>query len=247
MKSQQIKIATWNLNRPTLSTQPRNDSILIILRKIDADILILTETNSCIDLSDTYQTYFSTTCLFQSLALGKEFYKEGENRVTVWSKFRGQRRIDMCNSHSSVCASLETDWGALNVYGTVIGIYGKNRSQYEPKLSKNDFEAAIQAQLTDWERLADLENLCIAGDFNTELSSSGKHYVSASDRGRINECFEKIRVQVPTRDIPNNVDHVAVSASFLKDIYPTWQTWNETRNKSLLSDHMGVSITLQRP
>jgi exonuclease III len=223
MKSQQIKIATWNLNRPTLSTQPRNDSILIILRKIDADILILTETNSCIDLSDTYQTYFSTTCLFQSLALGKEFYKEGENRVTVWSKFRGQRRIDMCN------------------------IYGKNRGQYEPKLSKNDFEAAIQAQLTDWERLADLENLCIAGDFNTELSSSGKHYVSASDRGKINECFEKIRVQVPTRDIPNNVDHVAVSASFLKDIYPTWQTWNETRNKSLLSDHMGVSITLQRP
>jgi endonuclease/exonuclease/phosphatase family metal-dependent hydrolase len=247
MKRHQIKIATWNVGRPKPSTKPRNESILKTLHGVDADILVLTETNSCIDLRDIYQTCFSTACLFESLALGGELYKEGENRVTIWSKFSGQRRIDMSNSHSSVCALLESDWGDLNVYGTVIGIYGKNRGRYERKLSKTDFETAIETQLIDWERLAGLGDLCIVGDFNTELSLSGKDYVSASGRKRINECFQKIDVQVPTRGIPNNVDHVALSANFLKSIDPPWKTWNEAKDKTLLSDHVGVSITLQRP
>jgi endonuclease/exonuclease/phosphatase family metal-dependent hydrolase len=55
-----------------------------------------------------------------------------------------------------------------------------------------------------------------------------------------------LNVQVLTRDIPNNVDHVAISAGFLKGINPSLQTWNEAKDRRQLSDHMGVSITLQQ-
>src|ERR1019366_7779066 len=133
MKSPQLKIATWNLGRPNPRTKDKNDSILKTLLDADADVVVLTETNSCIDLSDKYFS-FPSTCLYQSLSVGKEQYEQGENRVTIWSKFPGQRRIDMCNSHSAVCAQVKTDWGEFNVYGTVIGIYGKHRGSTEPKL-----------------------------------------------------------------------------------------------------------------
>jgi len=247
MPDSELKIATWNLDRPRPFTRKlKNDAITEKLREIDADILVLTETNSCINLHDNYQTCFSTTCLFQSLAVGKERYDEGENRVTIWSKFSGHRRIDMCNSHSSICALLKCDgWGDLNVYGTVIGIYGRDRTPWDsPGPVKTDFSTAIQTQRLDWERLSGLGNLCVAGDFNTSLQ--GKCYVSTFGREEINNSFQRLGMEAPTLHIPNNIDHIVLSAGFLKGVTSRWKTWNESQDKKIFSDHMGVCITLSR-
>jgi len=239
MKSQQLRIATWNLGRPTFATQAKNDSLLETLRTVDADILVLTETNSCIDPGEVYAS-FASTCLFQSLAIGAEEYQPGENRVTIWSRLPGRRRIDMCNSHSAVCAQITTDWGELNVYGTVIGIYGKNRSRFEPILSQTDFERTLEVQLADWERLAELGNLCIAGDYN--LSLADNYHVTRKHRDRILACFKKLDIDVPTWKLPKNVDHIAVSKLFFNSGARTPDTW--PRGKS---DHQGVWLTIKTP
>jgi hypothetical protein len=54
MSEQELKIATWNLDRPNRSTELKNKRILDALKKIGADIWILTETNSCICPGEEY-------------------------------------------------------------------------------------------------------------------------------------------------------------------------------------------------
>lgn len=222
----------------------KNDAIITALREVDADILVLTETNSCIDLSHMYETCFPTTCLFQSLPIGAGECKRGENRVTIWSKLPGQRRIDMCNSHSAICAELSTVFGKLNVYGTVLGIYGKNRGSNEPILPRTDFETALEVQLADWERLATLGNLCIVGDFN--LSLGDNYYFTKRHRERMLDSLQKLEIDVPTATLPDNVDQIAASRSFLnfcaRPLKP--HTWHTSREKAV-SDHQGVRLTLE--
>jgi endonuclease/exonuclease/phosphatase family metal-dependent hydrolase len=177
--------------------------------------------------------------LFQSLAIGKEQYEQGENRVTIWSKLDGRRRIDVCNSHSAVCAQLTTDFGELNIYGTVIGIYGKGRGKTEPLLLRTDFETTLDVQLADWERLAELGSLCVVGDLNLSLSDS--YYVTKQHRQRMLECFQKIKMTVTTKDLRNNIDHIALSNSLLHSIDPETGTWPKS-----VSDHQGVWLTIKK-
>jgi endonuclease/exonuclease/phosphatase family metal-dependent hydrolase len=247
MAEQKLKIATWNLARPTISNNRKNTAILGALRKVDADIVVLTETNSCINLQhDGYPTCFSTTCLFQSLAVDGGEYKQGENRVTIWSTLPGRRRIDMCNSHSAICAEISTAVGKLNVYGTIIGIYGKNRGRYEPKLPGTDFEISLEVQLSDWKRLSRLGDLCIAGDFN-QCFGKGP-YFTERHRQRILKSLEELEMDVPTVELPNNIDQIAISRSFLNSFRVTGapETWHDNIADKKTTDHQGVFLTLER-
>jgi hypothetical protein len=241
MTSQNLKIATWNLDRPKTSAKLQNDLFLETLRSVDADILVLTETSSCIDLSEKYVP-FPSASLFQSLSVGGEEYEQGENRVTVWTKLSGQRRVDMCNSHSAVCVQVVTSWGErLNIYGTVIGIYGKNRGRYEsPTLSLSDFERTLDVQLADWERLAESgESLCIAGDFN--LSLVGNYYATEVHRRRVLDCFQKLNIVVPTKELTESVDHIAIASRFMRPASYVAAPWPRHH-----SDHEGICLTLTR-
>ena len=74
-----MKIATWNLERPS-KTSKRTEAILAILQALQADILVLTETNDCIDLGPAYQ-------VFHSAILQDPMYKVGERRVSIFSKY----------------------------------------------------------------------------------------------------------------------------------------------------------------
>ena len=81
-----MKIATWNLER---LSKRRNSDIKEILNQLDADILILTETSSAIQL-DNY------TCVSsENLPLNFEGipYKKGENRVSIWTKYKVKKTI----------------------------------------------------------------------------------------------------------------------------------------------------------
>lgn len=76
-----MKILTWNLERPKL----KNQLILDKLSEYNADILILTETNSSIKLNQDY-SFLAT----ESLRNGYDGvqYKVGENRTTIWTKYQ---------------------------------------------------------------------------------------------------------------------------------------------------------------
>ena len=240
VSDQTLTIATWNLDRPNRSTEVKNGRIFAEIEKVDADIWVLTETNSCISPGKNYVS-FATSPLFGTAFPRGEKYERGENRVTIWVRrtWKAELRPQYCDSHSSICVAIATSLGDLNVYGTLIGIYG---------LGGAEFDEGLDVQINDWRRLQGLGHLCIVGDFNIFLEDSTSY--SKSARQKVHEVFDQLNVQAPTQNILNNVDHIAFSKSFLSSDVPSPSTWNEGQGgkppDKKISDHMGVCLTLKR-
>jgi hypothetical protein len=235
-----LTIATWNLDRPKTATEPKSRRILDEMAKVDADIWVLTETNSCICPGPNYMS-FSTSPLLGCSFTKNELYEKGENRVTIWVKreMQAEQLPEYCNWHSSICVAIKgTSFGDLNVYGTVIGIYGLG----------SDFDSGLEVQMGDWRRLKELGNICIVGDFNVFLEDSTSH--SKTARQELKAAFEDLKIEVPTHDILMNVDHIALSKPLSDAVLKPIYKWNEGRNGDRpdrkISDHMGVCVTLMR-
>jgi hypothetical protein len=169
-----------------------------------------------------------------------EKYKPGENRVTIWIRreFMAEQRPDFCNSHSTICVATKTPLGDLNIYGTVIGIYGHESPEFEEEL---------EIQIGDWQRLHEIGDVCIADDFN--ISFVDGFYLKKSGRLRVKEIFDQLHIEILTQNTPNNIDHIAFSES-LKFSVHSHVEWNEGCDGKLpdknTSDHMGVCLTLRR-
>lgn len=217
-----MKIATWNLER---LKKNRNEALLSKLSELDADILILTETDSKINLGEKYSS-IST----ENLSNGYDgiTYKNSENRTTIWTKFKIEKQLKTYDNYTSVCASIQTPFGLLNVYGTIIGVFGGKGERFQ-----ND----LKSQSLDFENLSG--KICLAGDFNIALS--GFAYPSHKSRKEINQTFEKLNLKCLTSEIIDNVDHIAISKSFIENRKTSIEIWNEDK---ILSDHIGICITL---
>jgi len=219
-----MKIVTWNLERP----KKANHLILDKLNEFDADILILTETNSAINLGRDY--FFVATKSLEKGYDGVE-YKQGENRTTIWSKYKINMQYMTCDSFTSVCAEIESEMGILNVYGTIIGVFGGHGER---------FRSDLENQLIDFENLSHKNSFCIAGDFN--ITFSGRAYPSHDARNKMNSIFEKLDLTNLTSNIENSADHIVLSREFLSDKKFNIEIWNEDKT---LSDHIGICITLK--
>jgi len=217
-----MKIATWNLERPTKNSK-RLTSILELLKTTDADILILTETNGCIQLENYH--------VFHSDELSDGDYKAGEKRVSIHSIYPIIKQINTGRNDTSICVVLQTPTGELAVYGTVIGIHGNRRKS---------FTEDLDLQLNDIHKIGKLYPLCIAGDFN--ISFSDNYYFTKNGRDKLNETFKQIHQTNLTAEIPQNIDHIVLSNSFLgsRQTHHT-QVWNIDKK---LSDHIGVAVTI---
>lgn len=196
------------------------------LKEVDADILILTETNSIIHPGEAY-TPFATASL---LLLDEPYYREGENRTTIWTKYPAIRYMKTYDEFTSICVGIKTPLGDLNVYGTIIGIHGNRRESFNTDLDN---------QIDNWKRISDIGNMCIAGDFN--ISFGDNYYYTKDGRKKIIDCFNELKIDNLAQHIPENIDTIAISASFLKPLKPITSVWNEDKK---LSDHIGVCITL---
>jgi len=217
-----MKIATWNLERPNKSAN-RNQSIVDCLTKIDADILILTETNEIIDLGCTYN-YFHTA------KLGGPYYKEGERRTSIYTKYNLIGGIKTFREDTAICLQLKTPLGDLAVYGTVIGIHGNRRQSFKTDLDE---------QLLDFNRIAETNCFCICGDLN--MSFSDNYYYTREGRQKLVTSFEKLNLIILTANIPENIDHIVISKTFLDDRQTKLETWNKDKT---LSDHIGVAVEI---
>jgi hypothetical protein len=218
-----MKIGTWNLERLT-KTSKRNPAIIDCLLKIDADILILTETNECINLGDRYNYYHSAR-------LEEPYYHDGERRVSIYSKYRSLEQIETFREDTSICERFETELGSLAVYGTIIGIFG-NRNK--------GFIYDLDLQLLDFERIAKKGNFCVGGDFN--LSFSDNYYFTKEGRRKLNDSFEKLKLVNLTAEIAQNIDHIIISGDFVGDRARSIEIWNEDKK---LSDHKSVAVEIE--
>ena len=216
-----MKIVTWNLER---LKNNQTEIILSKLTELDADILILTETDSIINLGTKYSS-ISTQNLFKGY--DGTPYKNTEIRTTIWTKFKIKKQHATYDNYTSVCAAIQTPLGLLNVYGTIIGVFNGKGER---------FESDMKSSSLDFEKLSG--NICIAGDFNIALS--GFAYPSHKARNEINEIFERLNLKCLTSEIKNSVEHIAISESYLENRKTSIEIWNEDKK---LSDHIGICIT----
>jgi endonuclease/exonuclease/phosphatase family metal-dependent hydrolase len=217
-----MKIATWNLERPTKSTK-RNQKIIDCLKKIDADILILTETNEVIKWSDDYNHFYSKN-------LPETYYKTGEKRVSIYSKFPPGEQHETFRNDTSICINFHTPLGELAIYATVIGINGNRRK---------DFIADLDQQSIDFKKIANSNNLCICGDLN--MSFSDNYYFTKEGREKLNNVFNTLNLLNLTANIAENIDHIVLPKKITGTKNTKLETWNTDKK---LSDHIGVSVEL---
>ena len=220
-----MKIATWNLQR---LDKRKNDVILSEIHKINPDIIVLTETNSLIQL-DGYNCVptHAIPDFFEGIK-----YKKGENRSSIWTKYQVTHQYKTVDGYTSVCSGIETPFGSLIVYGTIIGV----RANQQPR-----FDNELYGQIEDFKRLTSLGNLCIAGDFNVIFTSSSSAYPSHKAINALTDTFNELKLTNTTAKLVDNVDHIVLSSSLCADKKIEIETWNADKK---LSDHIGVSVIL---
>jgi endonuclease/exonuclease/phosphatase family metal-dependent hydrolase len=219
-----MKILTWNLERP----KKANQAILDKLAEYGADIVVLTETNTIINPGKEYAPIETKTLIKGHDGID---YLAGENRTTIWTKYKIGLQHKTFDSYTAVCAQIETPNGSLNVYATIIGVFGGIGER---------FKSDLENQLLDFEKLSSENPLCIIGDLN--VTFSGRVYPSHEARNKLNNAFEKLKLTNVTAAIENNVDHIVVSKDFIKNKKVTIKTWNHDKK---LSDHIGICLTIE--
>ena len=221
-----MKIITWNVGRPSKRKQ---QLISELLTEQNADIYILTETHAAV--KPNLDLEFVSTITLPAIHDGYS-YSPGENRTTIWTKFPVKEIHKTCDPYTCVCADIETPDGVLTVYGTIIGILGGNG------IGRQRFKDDFKEQLSDFENLLASKQALIAGDFN--VTFSGRPYPSVHDAQTLRSAFIKAGLINLTETIPDGIDHIVVSNSFMKDKVVSITTWNEDKK---LSDHIGICIS----
>jgi len=216
-----MRIATWNIER--LKNKSKLPLIIAEIEQVNADILVLTETDARIKLM--YDFSFSTV---QPNDMNN--YHPTETRVTIYTKYEIVKYYDTFDKHTAICAELKTEIGDLIVYGTIIGIYG-NRHK--------NFMQDLFYQVNDIKCLAKNNNLCIIGDFNCSFTDN--YYFTKKGRAALEDMFLNSGIKLITRTQPECVDHIAISNRIIANLTTEVKEWNLEKK---LSDHKGIAVDL---
>jgi exonuclease III len=218
-----MRIATWNLQR---LEKRKNQQIIDKLVDINADILVLTETSSIIQLEN--YTYFSTdplTTYFDNIK-----YESGENRVSILTKYKTTTQHKTFDRFTTVSTDIETPFGLLTVYGSIIGVFANRQPRFD-----ND----LNGQLADFEKIFPGGQVCFTGDLN--VTFSGRPWPSNKARQTLVDAFKNYGLTNTTANIADTVDHIVLSNDFLENKHLEIDTWNTDKK---LSDHVGHLLTL---
>ena len=189
--------------RPNAKTVDRNQLFIDAINKIDPDIIILTETNSIIDFG---AKYFSASTKPLPANFEGYTYATGENRVTILSKFSFNKQIPTADIYTSVCVEIDTPFGPLIIYGTIIGFLWGLLAPFESDLKK---------QTIDLTNLSKQGNMCFAGDLN--IAFSGRVYPRKTTIKKVSELFDNLALKNLTAGTKNCAIHAVISKSFLQN------------------------------
>ena len=219
-----MKILTWNVER----FKSHKIEIKELIESFNADIIVLTETSSEIDLNNNYNCVATVELPSNHDGI---YYEEAENRTTIWTKYEIVKQNKTFDNFTSICSKIKSEFGVLNIYATIIGVFGGKGERF-----KNDLEQ----HLDDFQKLNIKETNCIIGDLNTTFS--GFTYPSHDARYTLNETFESLKMKNLTAEISNNVDHIILSEAFLESKIIETQILNLDKK---LSDHIGICIAIK--
>ena len=224
-----MKILNFNVER--LLNKLKVEPIMQIIESYKADIVILTETNS--EKIKLNSSYFCQ----HSAPLSKnhddvDYYRNGENRVSIYSKYPIIRKIYTSDEFTSLAVQVETNFGNLIIYGTIIGVFGYSAD-------KCRFIKDFENQAIDFENIFKNNNVCLVGDFN--ISMTGRAYPSKEYRDKLNKIIDEYKLDDSTGAIENNVDHILISKKFIGNLKLKVEKFNADKK---LSDHIGINLIL---
>jgi len=230
-----MRIATWNVER--LKHKNKLDLILEACKAVDADILVLTETD--VRVKPEYPYCYRTTSLkdveVPIIYRGEKVfvrYADTENRVSIFTRYKCLKEYATYDGCTALCVELATEFGNLCIYGTIMGVHGNREASFQPDIEK---------QMEDIRRLAEEgRNVCVIGDYN--LSFSDNYYHTTLGRQMVQNCFGNSGISILTAERPQCIDHISISDSFMAEHRVTEiDEWNLDKR---LSDHKGIAVQI---
>ena len=228
-----MKIATWNVER--LKQRNSLDKIVSAIEGVQADILVLTETDERIE--PNYRYGFHTNKLYDAPpsyhmpgrykdCAVANFYAVTENRVSIYTNYDYVKQHETYDNYTALCIELKTKVGNLLMYGTIIGILGK---------TDESFRKDLLLQIKDYERLSKIGDICVCGDFNCSFADN--YYFTQFGRDTLLTSFAHNKISLLTERQPKCIDHIAVSKNFVGNGNVSISEWNLDKS---LSDHKGI-------
>ncbi len=219
-----MRIATWNVER--LKHKKAHDRILRAIEKVQADVLILTETDERVHPPYQYSVHTRRLCEAPAEYTLPSIYASSENRVSVFSIYPIVGEYETYDPYTAICPDIETPWGCLLLYGTIIGIMGNRRPSYKIDLLR---------QCDDIKRLSAVGDLCVCGDYNCSFADN--YYFTNFGRNTLLQTFAETQIELLTKSQLECIDHIAISRNFISGDKISITEWNF--NKMLL-DHKGI-------
>ncbi len=236
-----MRIGTWNVE---YAYERRLDALRAVLSANVADIWVLTETHD--DLIPQDCPY----CL-HSEPRPKNWsgIRPGSRWVSIWSRYPIIEDVSLprADRQRTVSALLDVGGGRrILVYGTVMPWKGDRE-----KFDWSEHHRVVPEQCAEWLELTrahpDVE-LCVAGDFNTDMGS-GSYYGTKEGIGALRAglvacdlfcATEPSRFPIGLLEYPP-IDHIALSRRYegTTSIVAAWPA-----DKATLSDHSGVVIQI---
>lgn len=235
-----MRLATWNINRCRPNTA-RADRLQKGINQVNADVWVLTETH--ID--------FSPGPNFQLLAHSDNApdrkAEHSECWVAVWSRLDGHR-VQLTADCERAAAAMISD---CSVVGTVLPWLSDSR---EPTLTGGAlFRKRLSEQAGDWQRLRAKGALCVAGDFNQDLLSTGHYYGSKNGRVALKDTLLSCNLDCLTGGERDplidqsgraNIDHICVHKMLTLQSPPS-SAWPSTDPLEGLTDHYCIYVDIE--
>ena len=240
-----LRIATWNLERPKQNAHSKNLRRIEKIREIDADIWVLTETSSAIALDG-----------YVSLASESQpgYHSSGESFATIWSRWPIRRKLQTFDPFFAVCAEVDSTAGPMVVFGTII-TYANDKGPDGTGRRWEEHRKSIESHGEDWRRLRKEfpgHLFCVAGDFNQSRDGSG-WYEDAQSVKMLSAELDGSDLQCVTEDNMRtsghlksraSIDHICLSKSLATRGVSVGAWEGTTADGCRMSDHNGVVINI---
>ncbi len=235
-----MRIATWNLERCSPNTQ-RASRINEYLSNINADVWVLTETYRDFAPGPEYHLVDYSADANDRQAV------DGECWVAVWSRLPSQS-VRLTADLERVAAARVGD---VTIVGTVLPWLVDKRNGIT---GSAEFSARLKDQLVDWKRLRnESTGLCVTGDFNQDLLTTGHYYGSRDGRNALRMALKQVGLECLTADSNDPlaesglacIDHICVGGLRTTGTAPSSVWPNPGKLNSNISDHYGVFTNLE--
>jgi hypothetical protein len=239
-----MRLGTWNVEYAAV--RAKNDRRLSRLRKMDADIWVLTETHDDLDLGPDYRAV-STTQRSTGRACARW--------TTIWSRFPITKILPVEDSHRTVAALFESPTGPLVVFGTVLP-WQSDRGPKGDAKGWTEHHRVVPMQGREWARLRDDypdAALCVAGDLNMNLGGphyygtvKGREMLRVGLKGAALVCVTETE-QCAAHGLKHGpIDHICMSQHLAQDarVVGAWEGTDSDRVR--LSDHSGLVVAIGR-